>query len=187
MSDYNLSRALAKALRHNPRVPMDSEGWSNIPSLHKYFVQNGQYSGPLGDFRQALQRVTDGNDKQRFKIDSGRDAIRANQGHSLGMKVTLDLEPITSHVGIYAIHGTTQKAWRLIKTQGLDRMQRQHIHFAPSISAVSGIRWNAEVLIHLDVEKWLADGHTLFRSSNGVLLTSEHVDPEYFRTIDQFG
>ncbi len=183
MSDYKLSRALAKALRHNPRTPMDSEGWSPIPALHRYFVQNGQYVGTLDSFRQALRRVTDGNDKQRFKIDDQRDAIRANQGHSNHMPVTIELEPITSSNGITAIHGTTEKAWSIIQTQGLDRMRRQHIHFAPSMDAVSGIRWNAEVLIHLNVEKWLEDGHTLFRSSNGVLLTTEHVDPHYFNLL----
>ena len=56
-------------------------------------------------------------------------------------------------------------------------MERNHVHFAARVpgggerGAISGIRWNAEFLIFLDVEKFLKHGNKLYRSSNGVLLT----------------
>lgn len=55
------------------------------------------------------------------------------------------------------IHGTSKSAYRFIQTQGLSRMNRNHIHFAAGLShdakVISGIRQSAEVLIYLDVRK----------------------------------
>jgi 2'-phosphotransferase len=182
-SDYDLSRTLSKVLRHEPKAPLDIEGWAEVSRLHKYLVQTRRYSGTLDEFKDAIRRVVSGNDKQRFKLQG--DYIRANQGHSAHMKVEVKMKRIRNPDGVEAIHGTTRKAWTFIETKGLDKMTRQHIHFAPSMNAISGIRKNAEILIHLDVRKWLEDGHALLESENGVILTWEHVDPKYFLKVEE--
>jgi hypothetical protein len=73
------------------------------------------------------------------------------------------------------VHGTYWRAWERIRTLGLSRMTRNHIHFAQGVpgtaGVISGMRASAEVLVFLDVPAALAAGIPLFRSANGVLLS----------------
>ena len=59
--------------------------------------------------------------------------IRATQGHSMAIVNTKDLLVKIDNPTLYpvVIHGTFSKFWPLIKEQGLKRMTRNHIHFAP--------------------------------------------------------
>lgn len=70
-------------------------------------------------------------------------------------------------------------------------MSRQHIHFANYSSTnnllnnstptpLSGIRYNCEVLLKLDLKKCLEDGHKFYESSNGVILTEGPIPIDYF-------
>ena len=58
--------------------------------------------------------------------------IRANQGHSLKVDTEGLLTPITeANVPPVVVHGTDERAWKLIlKGGGLRTMGRNHIHFA---------------------------------------------------------
>lgn len=89
---------------------------------------------------------------------SGEYLIRASQGHTLKTVATKELlklveEPFSTPV----IHGTNAEAWKSIKTQGLSRMGRNHIHFAVGLpsdrSVTSGIRKSSTVFIYIDTEK----------------------------------
>jgi 2'-phosphotransferase len=55
----------------------------------------------------------------------------------------------------YVIHGTFTKFWGSIKAKGLNRMARNHIHFAPGLpkeeGVVSGMRGNCDVIIQIDL------------------------------------
>lgn len=54
------------------------------------------------------------------------------------------------------VHGTFIKAWPSIKKNGLSRMNRQHIHFAPGslgTKVTSGMRANCTVFIYVDAVK----------------------------------
>ncbi len=57
------------------------------------------------------------------------------------------------------IHGTYLKSWKKIEKKGLNRMSRNHIHFAigrpGSKEVVSGMRSSAEIYIYLNMEKAL--------------------------------
>ena len=121
--------------------------------------------------------------------------IRANQGHSLkGLKTDQLLQQLTceelSNPNLSIIHGTTHKAWRdHIKHKGLNRMKRNHIHFAtglpppkdPSSSSakkyndaqpISGIRASSEIYIYINGSKCATDGIKVYKSDNGVILTA---------------
>jgi 2'-phosphotransferase len=130
-----------------------------------------------------IREVVDNNDKQRFTIsslptpDGPKDYIRANQGHSI-KTIKIDMEPITSAENYPTIiHGTNTAAWGLISkdSKGLNRMNRNHIHFATGLigedGVISGMRYSCTVLIYLDLDKALKDGITFFKSENGVVLT----------------
>jgi len=151
---------------------------------------------------EALEDMVQKDAKGRFSLIQESDPksgssepvwwIRANQGHSM-KTVKLDLQPIHSVSDIptgVAVHGTNAEAWELIKTQGLRKMNRNHIHLAqgvPGSGVISGMRVSATILIYIDVQKALDAGVKFFLSSNGVVLTegddSGFLRPEFFQRV----
>jgi 2'-phosphotransferase len=131
--------------------------------------------------------------------------IRANQGHSIKVDTEGLLTPITKEAGNVpdtVIHGTDDAAWRLIlKSGGLRRMTRNHIHFAAGLPAgfkalvsssstepvttedaqkekekeappvISGMRKSSTVLIYIDINAALDSGIKSWLSENGVVLS----------------
>jgi hypothetical protein len=91
------------------------------------------------------------------------------------------------------VHGTTLHNWESIRVSGLKpagdgKGDRLHNHFAATLpgdsgSIVSGLRTASEVHIHLDIAKWLIDGHTLYITKNNVICTQEVVSPLYFKLV----
>jgi len=117
--------------------------------------------------------------------------IRANQGHSI-KTVQMELRPITSNEDItMAVHGTSWRAWRSISTQGLSRMNRNHIHLAQGLAGdgvISGMRKSCQILIYIDVQKALDSGLEFFLSTNGVVLSegdqNGFIAPMYFKRVE---
>ena len=128
-----------------------------------------------------IQQVSAKNDKQRFCIrqhptNPNKLQIRANQGHSIET-VEVDLRKITdpNEITHDVIHGTYKKCWpEILKSGGLNKMKRNHIHFAKGLpgdsGVISGMRQNAEVRIYIDVREAMNEGFEFFESSNGVIL-----------------
>ena len=76
----------------------------------------------------------------------------------------------------YVVHGTTAHAWPMIKNTGLNKMGRNHIHFAIGLpkdaGVISGMRASSAVLIELDLAKVLAAGNIpMYISTNNVILS----------------
>lgn len=94
----------------------------------------------------------------------------------------------------------------MIKKEGLCRMDRNHIHFAPGgmctclaesylylraaklkgDKVISGMRGSAEILIYIDLARAMHDGIEFFISNNEVILTPGLgkrgiIPKEYFR------
>ena len=147
---------------------------------------------------QQIKQVCDLNDKQRFTLRQHPDypdkfQIRANQGHTI-KSVNVELQKIHSSKDLNheVIHGTYRKNWNLIlKSGGLNRMKRNHIHFAKGLpgdtGVISGMRQNAQVRIYIDVEKAINDGFEFYESSNGVILCagddSGTLPTKYFKAV----
>jgi RNA:NAD 2'-phosphotransferase (TPT1/KptA family) len=94
--------------------------------------------------------------------------------HSLQFIQDSDLIPIHHASDIQTvIHGTYLKNWTKIKTEGLSRMNRLHIHFSPGelgdSQVVSGIRSSCQLYIYIDAEKALT-GKNLTLSISVVFL-----------------
>lgn len=89
------------------------------------------------------------------------------------------------------IHGTFYSTWNSIKSNGLSRMNRNHIHFAsglPSDSQViSGMRKSCELYIYINVASVLSAGILIFRSANGVILSPGNekgvIESKYFQKV----
>jgi len=103
-----------------------------------------------------IQEIVTASDKQRFSLkedssdgleasssrpgfhdDPSHYRIRANQGHSLAIASEDLLKPIVitdADCPQQAVHGTDPLAWNaILKSGGLKKMGRQHIHFATGV------------------------------------------------------
>ena len=71
-----------------------------------------------------------------------------------------------------------------IKTNGLNKMNRTHIHFASEPHAVSGFRQSSDVLIHINMELALKEGIEFYLSENRVILSPGPIPSKYFARIE---
>ncbi|KAG0698236.1 KptA family-domain-containing protein [Suillus ampliporus] len=189
------SKSLSWLLRHgakNAGLDMREDGYAKVSDV----LSNAMFRDL--NFSQ-LQEIVRQDQKQRFHLlseprtpDSPSDIwwIRANQGHSL-KTVTLDMQPIKSALDVpMAVHGTTLSAWEFIVTQGLSKMNRNHIHLAqgiPGDNVMSGMRNSSQILIFVDVQKALDAGILFYLSANGVVLTDGDegfLSPTYFQRVE---
>lgn len=92
-----------------------------------------------------------------------------------------------------AVHGSYMTHWPSIRSQGLSRMTRTHIHLAPGLPGegrvISGMRQSCDLAVYIDVAKAMSDGIAFFWSENGVLLTpgdaAGFLAPCYFSRVQR--
>lgn len=188
-TDVKASKALSWLLRHGAEkegLVLESGGWIRLDDIQK----RPNYKKFTVD---KVKELVDNCPKQRFglKEEGGHLYIRANQGHSLKIDDS-DLEELTSESSVpFVVHGTYYRHWDSIKKQGLSRMNRRHIHFAPGLpgedGVISGMRSSCEIYIYIDFTKALEAGFKFFRSSNNVILCSGDergfLPPQYFAKV----
>ncbi|XP_039230724.1 tRNA 2'-phosphotransferase 1 isoform X2 [Drosophila yakuba] len=174
--DTQMSKKLSWLLRHGAKtegIPIRADGFVSVPDLQKH----PRYKSFT---LEKLKEIAAVDAKQRYTLRWNPELrvheIRANQGHSLavveGEAGGLERIMLVGQIPL-AVHGTYHRHWESIRSQGLRRMNRNHVHFASSDetnSTLSGFRSDCQILIYLNVEKVLADGVPIYRSSNNVLL-----------------
>ncbi|KZT09829.1 uncharacterized protein LAESUDRAFT_721983 [Laetiporus sulphureus 93-53] len=197
--ETRMSKTLSWMLRHGAKsegLVMRSDGYVRVDDLLK--------RPKMKDLNfEMLQEIVKNDNKNRYNLLSEPDRssdspegiwwIRANQGHSI-KSVALDLQPINSPADIstgIAVHGTSTKAWEYIRSQGLSKMNRNHIHLAqgvPGSGVISGMRASSQLLIYVDVQKALDAGIKFYLSANGVVLTegdeNGFLSPEFFARVE---
>jgi len=81
-----ISKYFSFILRHKPEaigLNLDSEGWANVTEL----------IDKTTDFdltKDIIDIVVETNDKQRFKLNSNKVKIKANQGYSVSIELNLE-------------------------------------------------------------------------------------------------
>lgn len=181
------SKTISYLLRHGAienNLKIDKQGYVEVLDL----LSNHK----LKDLTfENLQNIVNTDNKNRFDIKflNGKYYIRANQGHSklVGNEINDDelLEEITIPIKS-CFHGTYKKNLDDIKKLGLSRMNRKHIHFTDKINSISGIRYNSDVLIYINMEKAINDGIKFYKSKNGVILSEGDkgiINTKYFEKI----
>ena len=175
-----VSKSLSWLLRHGAGesgITLTQDGyadWADICKLQRF----------RGVSVETVERIVADCRKQRFKLirdpNTGATLIRANQGHTV---TTVDAEKLLTPLTLadldsypYVVHGTTAHAWPMIKNTGLNKMGRNHIHFAIGLpkdaGVISGMRASSAVLIELDLAKVLAAGNIpMYISTNKVILS----------------
>ncbi|KAK2145403.1 hypothetical protein LSH36_685g02020 [Paralvinella palmiformis] len=154
-TSIRLSKTLSFILRHGAHkvgLQLQKGGYLYIDELLK-LDQLKCYN------LEDVMAVVDTNDKNRYHVEkeqgTGRLKIRANQGHSIEVD-DLELTPVTD-TSQYTdvIHGTYMKYWPSIRSEGLKRMGRTHIHFAPSEpergQVISGMRGSCDIVVYIDL------------------------------------
>ncbi|XP_058224672.1 uncharacterized protein LOC131333885 [Rhododendron vialii] len=195
-----LGRLMTRILRHMASelsLSMRSDGYVRVQDVLKLnmktFADIPLRAHTIDDIREAVRR----DNKQRFSLleENGELLIRANQGHSITTVETESLlKPILSAEEIpVCVHGTYKEYLKSILDQGLKRMERLHVHFSCGLptdgKVISGIRYNINVLIFLDVGKALEEGMKLYISDNKVILTEGFdgvVPVKYFEKIESW-
>ena len=88
-STIRTSKFLSYVLRHRPDaigIELDENGWTSIDIL----IEKAAADGKSID-RALLEQVVSTNDKQRFAISDDGLRIRASQGHSVEIELTIKL------------------------------------------------------------------------------------------------
>ena len=173
-----VSKYVSKHLRHAPDaigLTLGDGGWVPIDALVAAAAERG-----FRFTREELDEVVRLCPKQRFAVDSQRQLIRANQGHSV--EVDLALEPMTPPPLLY--HGTATRFREPILASGLIKMRRQHVHLSADVETATtvGKRHGNPVVFAVDTMSMSRDGFEFFRAANGVWLT-DHVPPAYLREL----
>lgn len=169
------SKLIALVLRHKPEelgLTMDSHGWISAQSLIDKLNERKPFT------RAMLEQIVREDKKQRYAFSRDGAFIRANQGHS----IPVDLELIPQTPPDYLWHGTSMGAFlHHIALDGLKPMSRQYVHLSESYETAIAVgkRHGPPILIAIDARQMRIDGHTFFKSENGVWLT-EYVPPKYF-------
>ncbi|MFZ6030004.1 MAG: RNA 2'-phosphotransferase [Chloroflexota bacterium] len=160
------SKFISLVLRHRPQaygVTLDEHGWAAVDQLIAAANQAGVALTP-----DILAEVVATNDKQRFALSPDGLCIRARQGHSIS--VNLDLTPLEPPERLY--HGTGEKYLASIRTQGLLRRSRQHVHLSADAETAArvGQRHGKAVVLTVLSRAMSCDGIPFYRSENGVWL-----------------
>ena len=161
------SRFLSLILRHKPEtigLTLDENGWVDIDTL---LDAAKTHNRPLT--RTELDEIVATNNKKRFAISQDGKRIRARQGHSL--HVDLELQPRTPPPILY--HGTAVRFLPSIREQGLQKMNRQHVHLSATeeTAYTVGKRHGEPAILLVKADAMFAAGYLFFLSENGVWLT----------------
>lgn len=170
----HLSKLLSYILRHKPEeygIILDENGYTNVDELiNKLNAHNENINFEI------LQYIVDTNNKKRFAFNDDLTKIRASQGHS----IEVELGYTEKQPPAILYHGTVEKFLPAIMKEGLQKMERHHVHLsADKTTAIKvGERRGKPIILEIKSGEMYAAGYKFSLSDNGVWLT-DHVTVEY--------
>ncbi|MGH2665521.1 RNA 2'-phosphotransferase [Flavobacterium sp.] len=169
-----ISKFLSLVLRHSPQtiqLILDENGWAKVDEL---IEQCNKYQKVIDI--ELLQYVVENNDKKRFAFNDDKTKIRASQGHSIVVELELD-EVIPTDL---LFHGTVERFLDAIAKEGLQKMERQHLHLSKDKETAIkvGSRRGKPVILTVKAKEMHDDGFKFYLSENKVWLT-DHVPAKY--------
>ena len=174
MSLMRASKRLSFYLRHckEPLYIDLNGGWASVETMLQL----------LHLTREQLDEIVATDAKGRYSYDLAGTRIRANQGHSID-GVELHME--SPEPPEYLYHGTATRFLDSILREGLKPMNRQWVHISPDFetAVMMGKRHGQPVILQIRARQFVADGHELFRSDNGVW-QAKAVPTGYFTVLE---
>lgn len=175
-----ISKFMSLVLRHQPEtigLTLDENGWADTTELIEKMNRQGYTITP-----QLMQQVVATNAKKRFAFNEDGTRIRAAQGHSIAVNLSLpqQVPPATLY------HGTGEKSVASILSTGLDKRSRHQVHLsADTATAIAvGRRHGKPVLFEIATGQMHQDGFLFYLSENGVWLT-DAVPAKYLKPLEQ--
>lgn len=164
-----LSKTLSYYLRHVPEegdLEMDPQGFVSLDQLLELLRRE---KGRDLD-RQVFIDQLDDPEVERFERRG--EAVRATYGHSV--EVDLEYPEVDPDSPLY--HGTSPRAWKSIREEGLKPMNRQYVHLSRSIEEARrvGHRHASDPVI-LSVKPEPQHSLTFYRA--GPVVLTERVPP----------
>ncbi|CAE7628835.1 trpt1 [Symbiodinium sp. CCMP2456] len=194
--DVKISKTLTQILRHKaPELGLgiQPDGYCLLEE-----VLACPWLKELDATWDIVQKVVQKSDKKRFELQEvdGQLYIRAVQGHSIKVidddKLLKKLER-ADELPKDCVHGTYRRHFESIRKVGLlagggqGQGFRNHVHFAPYAPGdkrvISGMRYDCEIAIWIDLKKAIADGVPFYISANQVILSpgiKGIIDKKYF-------
>jgi len=125
-----------------------------------------------------LNKVIGTNDKKRFSFSDDGTKIRASQGYSV--KINLGSKEIKPPEYLY--HGTVSKNVDSILENGLNKMDRNHVHLSFDKNTVINVGQRHRKPIVLVIMSGImhGEGKKFYLSENGVYLV-DSVDPKHIQ------
>lgn len=180
MNKEKASKKLSYLLRHctNPLYIDLDGGWASVQEI--VMVLERKFPGFTAE---TLAEIVAEDRKTRYSYDSTGTRIRANQGHSIP-DVVIKMESPEPPEFLY--HGTATRFLPAILEQGLRPMTRQYVHISPDLATakVVGKRHGKPVVLRVDAKRFVADGHRLMRSANGIW-QADFVPAEYLSFLKE--
>ena len=167
------SKFLSNLLRHKPDVldpTIDAQGWVAIDEI----IEKSERPAT----RDQIEEIAVSNTRQRFAISADGEKIRADQGHS----IPIDLGLSACRRPEILFNGTAANNVEVIRTEGLTRRSRHHVHLSPGAETARqvGMRHGKPVVLVVEAGKMHSNGHVFLLSENGVWLCDQ-VPPEFLR------
>lgn len=169
MNDTKVSKFISLILRHKPEeigLKLDKYGYIKVDDLLKCMINKG-YNITIDD----LNRIVVEDDKQRYSYSDDGMYIRANQGHSIEVDLSLENKEPPK----YLYHGTTTRFLDSIMDKGICKMSRQYVHLSEDIETATkvGLRHGELVILKVSAKEMYGNGFDFYLSKNGVWLTDE--------------
>jgi len=173
-----LSKLMSALLRHIPHeagLTLDREGWVSLEDLVKGITQvwrNKELYSWVTE--RHIRAVAELDPKGRFEIRGSR--IRARYGHSVKVSLTHAVDEDVKTL----YHGTTARAWRRIRHEGILPGKRVWVHLTsnPKDAYETGRRHgNDVVILKIDANCLRKKGLTIHKASKAVWVV-KHVPPE---------
>lgn len=178
---------LALILRHKPEIAnitLDENGYAYIPDVIAALdTLSTMGNTPVAITLDDLAYIVLSDDKGRFSFGHNNTKIRANNGHSL--PIDLSLPSIVPPELLY--HGTACHSVQAIRKNGLVPMGRQFVHLSidKNTAAAVGRRHGIARVLIVEASRMNKSNYEFFRSDNGVWLT-RFVPPEFLLLRSNF-
>ena len=164
----SLSKAMSKALRHQPGrigITLAPDGSVTLDELLDALNRRGGWPRELteADVMQVVEHGT----KQRFAVEDGR--IRARYGHSVPLAIAY--ESATPPPVLY--HGTAASNAEAILKDGLLPMGRQVVHLSTDVETawqVGARHKGRTIILRVDTELAAREGVTFYRGNDSTWL-----------------
>jgi len=173
-----LSKFLSLILRHQPErfgLKLDEEGWASLPEVLEILqgLPNFRWA-TRADVLELVEKGS-GDGKQRFEVVGER--IRARYGHSVPLQA--DLPPCTPPDRLY--HGTSPRALKYIRQEGLRPMRRQYVHLSADreTAARVGTRHAPNPVILTVRAAEAAEAGILFHRADESTYLAKAIPPEF--------